>query len=254
MKAQRTRENTHGSECISAPVTTFVFVSSFPQFPQHIKSNCIACSENLLPTFPQKVRPIFEFPDVDWVFVTPEPRHEVALKCWAPGTCGRSLGYCDTRHFRGMYLDRLGRDTWKLKERSSQNSTHDDSANGSPSLGRISWQFSGPSGRMLQVFINSTVEDLTSAAVEAVRDAQVLYVKGYCPDPAVVRQLCPHLETLHCPEHLESACMQYGIKNVNLVLEGDWKPVDGDDFDAKTPRDWIWEAIPTGSDSDEYME
>eukprot|EP00041_Stephanoeca_diplocostata_P018580 m.389577 g.389577 ORF g.389577 m.389577 type:complete len:88 (+) comp21052_c0_seq9:380-643(+) len=54
----------------------------------------------------------------------------------------------------------------------------------------------------------------------SVAPPQVLYVKGYCPDPAVVRQLCPHLETLHCPEHLESACMQYGIKNVNLVLEG----------------------------------
>lgn len=36
----------------------------------------------------------------------------------------------------------------------------------------------------------------------------------------------------------------YSRGRITLIPDGDWKPVDGEDFEARSPREWVFEPYP----------
>ena len=83
-----------------------------------------------------------------------------------------------------------------------------------------------------------------------------MFVMGFLPDCTLLHKLCPAVRTVWAPSHLFDTLMshQYFDKlNVSEVQEGEWMPTDGDDFEARTPREWVWIANPEhGEDAEEY--
>lgn len=172
------------------------------------------------------VRPALDFPEYNWVFVTPEPSHPVAAESYPRDTCGWCLGHTKPRHFYSMFLDRLGRREW-VGVRT-----------------RALWYFlHRTTGQVLRVFINSTVEEVTEVAAKWCRQATAAYVMGFCPDVPTFKRLCPQVTRCWGPKHAWMGLDLYAPE-VTIVEDGDWKPVDGEDFEAKTPRAWVFEPIP----------
>jgi hypothetical protein len=174
------------------------------------------------------VVPVLELSEYNWVFITPEPSHPVAIESWPEQTCGWCLGYTDPNHFANMFLDRLGREDWFGPIRTTD-----------------VWYFfhKHTLGRVLRVVINSTDVDLPPSAARLCSRATGVYVMGFCPDIPTFTRLCPRVEHCWGPSNPGMHLDQYA-DTVTIVPEGDWKPEDGEDFEAKSPRGWIFEAYP----------
>eukprot|EP00040_Diaphanoeca_grandis_P042497 m.265151 g.265151 ORF g.265151 m.265151 type:complete len:237 (-) comp60240_c0_seq1:41-751(-) len=179
------------------------------------------------------VKPVLDYPKFDWVFITPEPHHAVAIEHWPEGCCGHSLGYTSPMHLQSSFVDMLGRSTWECTEQ----------ANPKDRL----WTFTETkTSRRLRVYINSTVEDMPAQAVNDCNLATAAYMMGFLPDVKLFDTLCPRVNKIFGPAHLSQELESYrDDATVEIIPDGDWKPVDGEDFEARTPREWLWEKQPT---------
>lgn len=164
------------------------------------------------------VSPTFMVPDIDWVFVTPEPSHPVALKHWPEDCCGRHLGLCNPTSFLRMFNDRL----------------KDYVVDGE-------WRWKHTSGRTLQVFPNCTLEDVSAEAKKLLAQCTVAYIKGFLPEEAAFRSVCPLVHTAY----VTPPCRGMKFTNEYTITDGDWNPCDGNDFTdyGNVPRKWIYEEL-----------
>ena len=138
------------------------------------------------------VRPVVDHPSHSWVFVTPEPRHPMALKSYPKDTCGRCLGHTHPWHFFCMFLDRLGRREWV--------------GTPSPFKGEENgpWYFARRDGcDLLRVYTDTTVESAVHSAsvAAACSAATAVYVVGFCPDVDTFHRLCPRVKHVWGARH-----------------------------------------------------
>jgi hypothetical protein len=95
------------------------------------------------------VRPVFEYPQYDWVFLTPEPSHPVAIEHWPAPCLGHHLFVAGGQElFTDIIHACLGRDEW-AQAQSEENLLEFVRAT---------------DGRKLRVHINCSVEEPTLAA------------------------------------------------------------------------------------------
>ena len=124
------------------------------------------------------VRPVELFPEYDWIFVTPEPSHPIALRHWPVGCYGHR--FLHGINFFESLVARLPQ--WVLTDETSER-----------------WIFEKARGK-LTVYINSAIggaeEHLTDEAASAIRNARVLYAHGFSPSLRDVIRLCPQIRTL----------------------------------------------------------
>ena len=153
------------------------------------------------------VRPVLDLPSYSWVFITPEPRHPVAMESYPKGTCGRCLGHTHRWHFFSMFLDRLGRREWV--------------GTPSPFEGEDTlWYFARRDGSdLLRVYVNTTVESVAESpsAAAACADATAVYVMGFCPDVEAFKRACPRVKHVWGPRHEWMGLERYASRCDHLL-------------------------------------
>ena len=175
-------------------------------------------------------RPIELYPDYDWIFITPEPNHPVAVAQFPP----ECHGY---QYLHGTFLvDEVMR---RLKDWECTGTETNR------------WEFSKGACQRLTMFPNSAVggaqETLSDAAKAAIVGATVLYVHGFLPAFSDVKRLCPLVRTLiACNNHLASERRLGNIKY-------EYVPLQEYDWDDRR-EEYIFFTEPNGSDSDEEDE
>jgi len=187
------------------------------------------------------VAPVRIVPGVDWVFVTPEPSHPVAVEHWPSGCCGHALGLLNPTSFYQMFVDRLGPD-WAT-----------DTTVDAPS-----WLWTSSAGQTLRVWPNCTVESMPAPAASLLEQCTVAFVHGYLPDKACFRRRCPKVRTAYVTG-VGSEYTSDLFSAAHWINEGTWMPHDGDlmcDFGAN-PRTWYYKEDDyheEESDDDYYEE
>jgi len=154
---------------------------------------------------------VFEYPDHDWVYLTPEPIHPVAQEHW-PYPCRGWRWY--VRGGQALFLDvlhaKLGRDDWTLQEHLAPNHalyTHK------------------ADGRTLNLFYNQTVEEHSAEAAAVMKPASIITWMGWGPGEemvAKIRALAPKAERVHWEEEGDYVpVLDEGVK---------WAPEIGDEW------------------------
>lgn len=178
------------------------------------------------------VAPVFIAPEVDWILVTPEPSHPVAVAHWPKECCGHALGFCNPVSFHRMFHDRL--------------TSRGYEADGD-------WRWKNAYERTLRVFPNCTVEDVPSDAKELLAQCTVAFVQGFLPDKVAFRRLCPDVDVAYVANHLVDNDKLIDCATIHPFPEGGWHPCDGLYFVdyGDTPRQWKYEIVEgksTGSE------
>lgn len=157
------------------------------------------------------VKPVVDAPDADFVFLTPEPAHEEARRCWNEGCRGhRWFVEGGAPLFTDVIHGCLGREEWTLAQRGDKVVYTNKS-----------------SGQTVRVFMNMSVSDHSKEAARAVAGCDSYIHHGWYPtDPLVERDLKRLVSGLRYADELE--------------ITGYYQPADGLDAEVEVGSEWVF--------------
>ena len=172
------------------------------------------------------VKPVIDTPDADFVFLTPEPTHEVAINHW-PEPCRGYRWFVEggAPLFLDVILGCLGREEWAFK------------TNGENAV----LYTNNKTGQTVQLFMNMTVSEYSQEAATAISKCDDYIHHGWAPSVDDKRDLDRLVSGLRYAKEMEST-------------PGDFEPADGLDVDVKVGSAWVFVPDDFNASSDDEEE
>ena len=158
------------------------------------------------------VKPVIDTPDADFVFLTPEPAHGVAIRHW-PEPCRGYRWFVEggVPLFLDVILGCLGREEWAFKE------------NGDNAV----LYTNNKTGQTVQLFMNMTVSEYSQEAAAAIAKCDDYIHHGWAPSADQKHDLDTLVSGLRRADDIEGGM-------------GCFEPVEGLDADVQVGSEWVF--------------